>query len=47
MNAKSLEEIEMLNQMLATGKIPDKDWNNPNKKDADTPITDTPMEEDG
>jgi hypothetical protein len=46
-NAKSLEEIEMLNQMLATGKIPDKDWNNPNKKDADTPITDTPMEEDG
>uniref|UniRef100_A0AC35GMJ1 U2 small nuclear ribonucleoprotein A n=1 Tax=Panagrolaimus sp. PS1159 TaxID=55785 RepID=A0AC35GMJ1_9BILA len=46
-NAKSLEEIEMLNQMLATGKIPDKDWNNLNKKDADTPINDTPMEEDG
>uniref|UniRef100_A0A7E4ZUW0 Probable U2 small nuclear ribonucleoprotein A' n=1 Tax=Panagrellus redivivus TaxID=6233 RepID=A0A7E4ZUW0_PANRE len=31
-NTKSLEEIELLQQMLTTGKIPDSNWNNPGGK---------------
>ena len=34
LRTQSLEEVELLQQMLTTGKIPDSNWNNPAGKKA-------------